>query len=138
MFTELVLYSTLCPPPNFPQRSDFKRLTCKLFRNMDLSSVFGLNSRFGAVWEGFALFRTGFALSFAEQLGLSKSNWRRASRTFSKTALRLCRSLVGQGSLSHGLSYVSVPVVTGWCDEKVALYSRRDVGHPAGQPRSEE
>src|SRR6266849_6333971 len=31
------------------------------FRNMDLSSIFGLNSRFGAVWEGFALFRTGFA-----------------------------------------------------------------------------
>src|SRR6266851_1368995 len=79
-------------------------------------------------------FCTGFALSFAEQLGLSKSNWRRASRTFSKTALRLCRSFVGQGSLSHWLSCVSVLVVTSWCDEKVALYSRRDVGHPAGEP----
>src|SRR6266849_10956317 len=57
-----------------------------------------------------------------------------ASRTFSKTALRLCRSFVGQGSLSHWLSCVSVLVVTSWCDEKVALYSRRDVGHPAGEP----
>src|SRR6266849_10738027 len=41
-----------------------------------------------------------------------------ASRTFLKTALRLCRSFVGQGSLSHGLSCASVIVVTGWCDEK--------------------
>src|SRR5713226_9004239 len=118
MFTVSVLHSMLRPPPNYLQHVDFNLLTCKLFRNMDLSSVFGLNSSFGAVWEGFALVCTAFALSFAEQLGLSKSNWRRASRTFSKTALRLCRSFVGQGSLSHWLSCVSVIVVTGRCDEK--------------------
>src|SRR6266849_604577 len=41
-----------------------------------------------------------------------------ASRTCLKTALRLCRSFVGQGSLSHWLSCASVIVVTGWCDEK--------------------
>jgi len=47
LFTVWVLHSTLCPPPNFPQRDDFKGLTRKLFRNMDLNSIFGLNSRFG-------------------------------------------------------------------------------------------
>jgi hypothetical protein len=40
-------------PPHFLQHHDFKGLTCKLFRNMDLRSIFGLNSRFGVVWEGF-------------------------------------------------------------------------------------
>jgi hypothetical protein len=39
---------------------------------MDLSSIFGLNSHFGAVWERFALFRIG-SLTFAKQPGLSKS-----------------------------------------------------------------
>ena len=42
-------YITLCPPPNFPQRYDFKGLTPNDYMDMDLSSIFGLNSRFGAV-----------------------------------------------------------------------------------------
>jgi len=38
---------------------------------MDLGSIFGLNSRFGAV-----LGRIPLRFTFAEQLSLSKSNWR--------------------------------------------------------------
>jgi hypothetical protein len=63
----------MSPPHNFPQRYDFKELTPNNYMDKDLSSIFGLNSRFGAVLGGFALFRTG-SFSFAEQLGLSKSN----------------------------------------------------------------
>ena len=40
------------PPPsplNFPQRYDFKGLTPNNYMDMDLSPIFGLNSRFGAV-----------------------------------------------------------------------------------------
>ena len=80
MFTVSVLHSMLrpvcyVPPPkkNYPQRYDFKGLTSKLFRNMDLSSIFGLNSRFGAVWGGIRAFPRGVCSTFAQQLGLSKS-----------------------------------------------------------------
>ena len=66
-------YITLCPPPNFPQRYDFKGLTPNDYMDMDLSSIFGLNSRFGAVWEGFSRFSGLGLLTFAQQLGLSKS-----------------------------------------------------------------
>jgi len=50
MFTVEILPNGLCPPPNYLQNIEFKGLTCKIFRNMDLSLIFGLNSRFGAVW----------------------------------------------------------------------------------------
>ena len=57
-------YITLCPPPpsplNFPQHYDFKALTPNNYMDKDLSPIFGLNSRFGAVLGGFTLFRTGF------------------------------------------------------------------------------
>ena len=36
-------------PPDFPQHYDFKGLTPNDYMDMDLSSIFGLNSRFGAV-----------------------------------------------------------------------------------------
>ncbi len=39
----------IMPPPNFLQRYDFKGLTPNDYMDMDLSSIFGLNSRFGAV-----------------------------------------------------------------------------------------
>jgi len=45
-------YITLCPSPsplNFPQRCDFKGLTPNNYMDKDLSLIFGLNSRFGAV-----------------------------------------------------------------------------------------
>ncbi len=63
------------------------------------------------------------SLTLAVHLGLSKSKWRvAASRTFWKTALRLCRLFAGrllvQKSLSHWASCASVRVVTDECDEK--------------------
>ena len=39
-------------PPNFPQRYDFKRLTPNNYMDMDLSPIFALISRFGAVLGG--------------------------------------------------------------------------------------
>jgi hypothetical protein len=60
------------PHHHFLQHHDFKGLTCKLFRNMDLRSIFGLYSRFGVVWGG--LVSSTFAsLALAEKLCLSKS-----------------------------------------------------------------
>jgi len=45
-------------PPNSVQRYDFTGLTPNDYMDMDLSSIFGLNSRFGAVlgviWRFFA------------------------------------------------------------------------------------
>jgi len=45
-------------PPNSAQRYDFTGLTPNDYMDMDLSSIFGLNSRFGAVlgviWRFFA------------------------------------------------------------------------------------
>ena len=58
MFTGWVLYSILCPPPNFLQRYDFKGLTPNDYMDMDLGPIFGQNSRFGVVWERFERFRT--------------------------------------------------------------------------------
>jgi len=40
------------PPANSPQRYDFTRLTPNDYMDMDLSPIFGLNSRFGAVLGG--------------------------------------------------------------------------------------
>ena len=39
-------------PPNSAQRYDFTGLTPNDYMDMDLSSIFGLNSRFGAVLGG--------------------------------------------------------------------------------------
>jgi hypothetical protein len=39
-------------PLNFPQRYDFKALTPNDYMDKDLSPIFGLNSRFGAVLGG--------------------------------------------------------------------------------------
>ena len=55
-------YITLCPPPDSAQRYDFTGLTPNNYMDMDLSSIFGLNSRFGAVLGRIrARFRTAFA-----------------------------------------------------------------------------
>ena len=48
-------------PPNSAQRYDFTGLTPNDYMDMDLSPIFGLNSRFGAVLGGIrARFRTAF------------------------------------------------------------------------------
>src|SRR5712671_1346143 len=105
-------------PPNSAQRYDFTGLTPNDYMDMDLSSIFGLNSRFGAVlgviWR---ILRALSSLHFAEPLSLSKSNWADASRILLKTALRLCRSfadhfpivfpIIDQWSLSHWRSCAS-------------------------------
>ena len=58
------------------------------------------------------------SLTFAEELGLSKSNWAPVSRSFLRTAFRLCRSFSDRRSLSHWLRCASVLAVTVDCDEK--------------------
>jgi hypothetical protein len=60
---------------------------------MDLGSIFGLNSRFGAVLERIRAHCVLRSLTFADSLFI-KEYWAAASRTFLKTALRLCRSEV--------------------------------------------
>jgi hypothetical protein len=72
-YTDITQYITLYAPPNSPQRYDFKVLTPNDYMDMDLGSIFGLNSRFGAVLEGFGAFSALGLLTFAQQLGLSKS-----------------------------------------------------------------
>jgi hypothetical protein len=49
----------IMPPPNALQRYDFTGLTPNDYMDMDSSSIFGLNSRFGAVWEGIRAFPHG-------------------------------------------------------------------------------
>src|SRR5713226_8652829 len=67
-YTDITQYITLCPPPhNFPQRYDFKGLTPNDYMDMDLSPIFGLNSRFGAVLGRITHFRTA-SLTLAENL----------------------------------------------------------------------
>jgi hypothetical protein len=51
------------PPTNYAQTIEFKGLTCKIFRNKDLSSIFSLNSRFGPVWERISASSPGVALT---------------------------------------------------------------------------
>ena len=65
-------YITLCPP-NFPQDHDLKGLTPNNYMDMDLSPIFGLNSRFGAVLGRIRACPVLGSLTCAEQLGLSKS-----------------------------------------------------------------
>jgi hypothetical protein len=65
------------------QRFESKGLIVKVFRNKDLSSILGLNSRFGAVWGRVPTSPPLGSLSPAEHLGLSKSTG--------------CRGLAGQG-----------------------------------------
>jgi hypothetical protein len=79
--------STTPPPPPPPpyslsnhgvmdcsrQSFESKGLIVKVFRNKDLSSIFGLNSRFGAVWGRIPAFSTLGSLSPAERRCLSKS-----------------------------------------------------------------
>ena len=84
---------------------------------MDLSPIFGLNSRFGAVWEGFTLSALG-SLTFAEQLGLSKSTGGCGFSDLLEDGAPALPVVCRSGSLSHWLSCASVIVVTGWCDEK--------------------
>ena len=139
MFTEwvlhsILLYATFPLPLNFPQRYDFKGLTPINYMDKDLSSIFGLNSHFGAVLGRIREhFSTGFAHVRSTALFI-KEYWATPSRICLKTALRLCRSFAHQRPLSHWASCASVLGVTVECDEKLALYSRRDVGHPSGQP----
>ena len=91
---------------------------------MDLSSIFGLNSRFGGVWGG----RCRACLHCVRSHSLNGLVYQRVlaaatSRTYLKTAPPalpvVFRSFVGQGSWSHGLSYASVMVVNVECDEKI-------------------
>jgi hypothetical protein len=63
-------------PPNSAQHYDFTGLTPNDYMDMDLSPIFGLNSRFGAIWGGIWRFSALASLTLAENLGLSKSNWR--------------------------------------------------------------
>src|ERR1700720_4076969 len=102
------------PQKNFLQPIDFTGLTCILFRGMDLSLFFGLNSRFGAVWgrDWWSYALGSFPL--AEQLGLSKSTGLRFSAFLEDSAPALPVSQ----SVLHGLGCASVIEVTGWCDEK--------------------
>ena len=55
-YADIINPITLCPLPppplNSPQRYDFKELTPNDYMDKDLSPVFGLNSRFGAVLGG--------------------------------------------------------------------------------------
>jgi len=46
---DITEYTTLCSPPISAQRYDFTGLTPNDYMDMDLSPIFGLNSRFGAV-----------------------------------------------------------------------------------------
>jgi hypothetical protein len=58
----ILLYAPSPSPLNFPQRYDFKALTPNNYMDKDLSPIFGLNSRFGAVLGRIrARLRTGFA-----------------------------------------------------------------------------
>jgi hypothetical protein len=55
-------YITLSPSPsplNFPQCYEFKGLTPNNHMDKDLSPIFGLNSRFGAVLGGIIVLRSG-------------------------------------------------------------------------------
>ena len=52
-------YTVHYAPPDSLQRYDFTGLTPNDYMDMDLSSIFGLNSRFGAVWEGIRAFPHG-------------------------------------------------------------------------------
>jgi hypothetical protein len=52
-------YTVHYAPPNALQRYDFTGLTPNDYMDMDSSSIFGLNSRFGAVWEGIRAFPHG-------------------------------------------------------------------------------
>jgi hypothetical protein len=58
------VYNFMYPPPSpldFPQRYDFKGLTPNNYMDKDLSPIFSLNSRFGAVLGRIrARFRTAF------------------------------------------------------------------------------
>jgi hypothetical protein len=103
------------PPPNFPQRYDFKGLTPNDYMDMDLSPIFGLNSRFGAVLGGITHFSALASLTLAENLGLSKSKW--GLRLLGPSGRRRS-GFAGQVSLSHWASCASVRVVTDDCDEK--------------------
>jgi hypothetical protein len=142
--TQYITLRTLPPSPlNFPQRYDFKGLTPINYMDKDLSPIFGLNSRFGAVLGRIrARLRTCFAhvplnsLVYQRVLGC-------ASRICLKTALRLCRPFAHQLLLSHWASCASVRGVTVGCDEesvgdKESMYAvvkptsrkAREVGHP--------
>src|SRR5216684_4420625 len=81
---------------------------------MDLSAIFSLNSRFGAVLGGITILRSG-SLALAENLGLSKSNWR---LRLPGPSGRRRSGFAGQRLLSHWVSCASVRVVTEYCDEK--------------------
>jgi hypothetical protein len=79
------VYYFMSPPPsplNFPQRYDFKGVTPNNYMDKDLSPIFGLNSRFGAVLGRIPLrFRTAFcsrllnSLVYQRVLGRCFSNF---------------------------------------------------------------
>jgi len=81
------------------QSFESKGLIVKVFRNKDLSSIFGPNSRFGAVGGRIPNFSALGSLSHAECLCLSKSTG--------------CPGLAGQKLLSHRAGGESVIVRTG-------------------------
>src|ERR1700730_4120187 len=118
MFTGWVLHSILlyAPSPSplhFPQRYDFTGLTPTNYMDMDLSSIFGLNSRFGAVLGRIWRFSAHWVRSHL----LNSLVYQRVTgggfTYFLKTALRLFRSFSDQRSFSHWVSCASVRAVTG-------------------------
>ena len=116
MFTAWILLNILLyAPPNFAQRYDFKGLTPNDYMNMDLGSIFGLFSRFGAVWGGITVLRSG-SLALAENLGLSKSKW--GPRLLEPCGRRRS-GFAGQGHSRIGRVATSVRVVTVQCDEEL-------------------
>jgi hypothetical protein len=88
---------------------------------MDLGSIFGLNSRFGAVWEGVARAPHWVRLLSLNSLVYQRVLGRRFSNFLEDSAPALpviCRSFSDPGSLSHWLRCASVLAVTVDCDEK--------------------
>src|ERR1700686_1532726 len=57
-YKDITRYISLCTPPDSPQRYDFAGPTPNDYMDIDLSPIFGLISRFGAVsggiWRFFA------------------------------------------------------------------------------------
>ena len=123
MFTGWVLHSTLLyVPPNYAQCYDFTGLTPNNYMDMDLSPIFGLNSRFGAVLEGNSRVFPHWVRSHSlNSIVYQRVLGRGFSDLLEDSAPALpviCRSFSEQWSLSHWRSCASVRAVTVECDEK--------------------
>ena len=82
---------------------------------MDLSSIFGLNSRFGALLGRINPFSAAASITLAETSVYQRVNG--GPRVLEPSGRRR-PGFAGQGSLSHWASCASVRVVTDECDEK--------------------